>query len=220
MYPHPRAVLSAPLALIAFMSMALAQQAPAPTAPGSPPVTNADTNQQPRGAGRAAMDACRSDIATLCAGVPGGSGKRLACLAENRTKLSDPCQSAIQAVLDKRAAKTMGLGAAAPSSSSPNPPLIRSGIASACQTDITSVCAGVDQGQIKRCLTQNRAKLSPTCSSAIDARRLQQQAMVAVCRDDTNKLCGAAKGHQMMQCLRTNASALSRSCVDAIAALR
>ena len=217
MYPHPRAVLSAPLALIALMSMALAQQAPAPTAPGSPPVANADTNQQPRGAGRAAMDACRSDIATLCAGVPGGGGKRLACLAENRTKLSDPCQSAIRAVLDKRAVKTMGLGAAAAPS---NPASASPEMSSACQADIASICSGVEKGQIKRCLTQNRPKLSPTCSSTIDARRLQQQAMVAVCRDDTNKLCGDAKGHQMMQCLRTNAASLSRNCVDAIAALR
>lgn len=58
----------------------------------------------------AVREACKGDIATLCAGVQPGEGRIRACLRANKEKLSDGCRSAIAAAIqarrEARAAKT------------------------------------------------------------------------------------------------------------------
>lgn len=60
------------------------------------PAFAADT---PRGAVR---EACRADIASLCAGLQPGGGRIKECLRANRDKLSAGCKSAIAAAIQAR----------------------------------------------------------------------------------------------------------------------
>ena len=82
--------LSAALALVLSISTsALAQ--PTSTAPT-----------------KGAMKVCKSDKATLCAGVVKGKPMHQ-CMKDNMAKLSAPCQAAIQAKMAaKQAAKAAG----------------------------------------------------------------------------------------------------------------
>lgn len=50
----------------------------------------------------AVREACKGDIATLCAGVQPGEGRIRACLRANKEKLSDGCRSAIAAAIQAR----------------------------------------------------------------------------------------------------------------------
>lgn len=45
----------------------------------------------------AVAEACRQDVQTLCSGVQPGEGRVVACLRENRAKLSDGCKAALRA---------------------------------------------------------------------------------------------------------------------------
>jgi hypothetical protein len=45
----------------------------------------------------AALRLCRADYDRLCAGVPLGRGQALACLLDNRVRLSPPCRNALAA---------------------------------------------------------------------------------------------------------------------------
>ena len=49
-------------------------------------------------------EACRADVATLCAGIQPGGGRIRACLKENRDRLSQGCKSAIAAMIQARQA--------------------------------------------------------------------------------------------------------------------
>lgn len=50
----------------------------------------------------AVREACKSDVATLCAGIQPGEGRIKACLRANKEKLSDGCRSAITAAIQAR----------------------------------------------------------------------------------------------------------------------
>lgn len=45
----------------------------------------------------AALRLCRPDYERLCPGVPTGMGRALACLLENRARISNPCSDALDA---------------------------------------------------------------------------------------------------------------------------
>jgi hypothetical protein len=66
----------------------------------SVPAFAADPPQQPRGG--AVREACKADIATLCAGLEPGGGRIRECLKANREKLSDGCKAAIAAARQAR----------------------------------------------------------------------------------------------------------------------
>lgn len=54
----------------------------------------AQAQQQPPaadGGGRGRMAVCRTDAARLCANAEAGRGRRLACLLENKAKLTPEC---------------------------------------------------------------------------------------------------------------------------------
>lgn len=65
--------------------------------------TAAPTPATPQGSQRPAAppppmtvrQACGADFRTLCQGVPLGGGRALACLADHRENLSDPCREAL-----------------------------------------------------------------------------------------------------------------------------
>lgn len=60
-----------------------------------------ETNAPQRGAVR---EACKNDVATLCAGIQPGEGRIKACLRENKDKLSEGCRSAIATMMQARRA--------------------------------------------------------------------------------------------------------------------
>ncbi len=59
--------------------------------------------------GGALREACKADIARLCAGIEPGGGRIKECLKTNRDKLSDGCKTAIaaarQARMDRKASE-------------------------------------------------------------------------------------------------------------------
>lgn len=59
-----------------------------PAAPPGPPLT-------PREQAMMMRQACGADFRVLCRGVPLGGGQALACLADNRESLSEPCKGAL-----------------------------------------------------------------------------------------------------------------------------
>lgn len=48
------------------------------------------------------FEACKADIASLCAGIQPGGGRIKECLRANRDKLSEGCKSAIAAMIKAR----------------------------------------------------------------------------------------------------------------------
>ena len=216
-------------------TLALAHVAPAmlllsawsASAQGAPPAAD----PAPGHAGHKAMAACRGDMATLCAGVERGGGRKIKCLKDNQAKLSPGCQSAIQNVLDqhgagagpKAAAAPGEPGAQGPSTPSQTPVKIKQ----ACQSDIATVCVGVAPGQggIAKCLKQNAGSLSPACSAALAQRKemteMLKKTVKDACAADRQTLCGAEqKGHAVMACLREKQAQVSPPCQQAIAGLR
>ena len=51
----------------------------------------------PQGGGRGRLAACRSDARTFCQNIEAGRGRRMACLGENKAKLSPECAAALDA---------------------------------------------------------------------------------------------------------------------------
>src|SRR5450432_1262458 len=74
-----------------------------------------------------ARTACASDVQKLCAGVPAGGGRILACLKQHKDEVSDGCKQAILAAMGQsssNAGSTASPAAAPPAAaaSSPAPP--------------------------------------------------------------------------------------------------
>jgi len=149
-----RAALAA-AAILLGPSLLHAQTAPA--TPSAPAATDAakspaspeakEAQDAARGAGRLA--ACRPDIAKLCPDAKGGD--RRSCLRDNAAKLSPECTSALAD--DEAKAKAMR---------------------EACATDVRTHCADAGKAKggdgIVQCLRTNKAKLTPACTTAFDAR--------------------------------------------------
>ncbi len=199
--------------LVALMPLAASAQG----APPQPPAASAPATVSAAEAGPAkqAMAACRGDIVALCGGLEKGGGRKMQCLKDNEAKLSAPCKSAIQAVVDNKAAAGPKLARGEG----------RGKVQKACQTDIATVCAGVEKGKgaIARCLKDNAAKLSPTCGQAVTERQamgVMRKGARAACAADRQALCGTAeKGKAMFLCLREKQAQASPGCQQALASL-
>ncbi len=91
-----------------------------------------------------AQDACHADVQKLCAGIPPGGGRILACLKSNADRLSPPCKAHIEEVRQK--AREFG---------------------EACEGDIYQFCQGIKpgRGRILACLKSNTDRLSPACQA-------------------------------------------------------
>ncbi|MBV1696652.1 MAG: hypothetical protein KGP27_19495 [Hyphomicrobiales bacterium] len=115
------------------------QQGQAPTSPPPPPAAAAPAADRP-------MQACRGDVATLCKGIEGGGGKRLACLRENRAKVTPACGAALDAVAQRR-----------------------ENLQAACRDDVRHLCSAEKGAQRRACLEKNADALAPACRAAIAA---------------------------------------------------
>lgn len=203
--------------------------------------------QQIQGEGRGRLAACRADMATHCANVEAGRGRRMGCLQENAAKLSPECASALTARIEGGKGERSGLGGSgAPAQNdqaqAPGPgtagkdridtspkgpsPVGRAGRGegrmAACRTDAAAFCRSAEQGGGRmRCLRENQAKLSPACQAAILQRQSQANNLRAACKSDRESLCGNVQrgGGAIMGCLRDNQAKLSAGCSSALSAL-
>ena len=116
----------------------------------APPASAATPVQGP-------MRACKSDVATLCATVEAGGGRKVKCLIENHAKLSPACAAAIVGVQSQRQSAK-----------------------AACVADVASLCAGAKGPARMQCLEANKAKLSPACAERVDLRLVQQAKRASV----------------------------------------
>ncbi len=148
-----RAALGA--AMIALVPVvALAQGASAPaSAPAAAAVEagkagDGDATDANEGGGRR-LAVCRADMEKYCPGT--SRGARRTCMTENAAKLSPECSAAFADVEAK--AKAMR---------------------DACSADVTAHCAAAGKGEggrgIVTCLRENKAKVTPTCATAMEAR--------------------------------------------------
>ncbi len=149
---------------------------------------------------RGAMAACRTDAATFCQSVEAGGGRRIACLKENRAKLSPDCAAAVDArsaVRDERRAAGLGVGAANQSNAAVGAPAGSPPVPSA------PVLSG----------PQAQAPATP----AALAEKQTGRARIAACRADVATHCQTAdKGGGRMKCLMQNEAKLSPDCKAAI----
>jgi hypothetical protein len=188
------------------------------------------------------MAACRTDMATFCAGIEAGKGKRVACLIANKDKVSAACSATIQ----QRAAQAPA-GAAAPPPGAPGssvappagqvpatPPGSQAaapsakgaapahgkggGRLAACRVDLQVLCANVPAGggAKMRCLQDNQAKLGPACAQTIGELKSAKQAARGACAMDAKTLCPDLKGDQRRACFTANQSKLSPECTAAL----
>ncbi len=144
------------------------------------------------GAARA-EDACRADVERLCAGIPRGGGRIMACLKANSAQLSPGCKADLASV----ARKVREVGAA-------------------CGDDVRSYCSDVKPGQgaVLRCLAENRATLAPQCQAVLQGAQEKAAEFKKACGGDARKLCkGIAPGEgRILACLESRKADLSPRC--------
>lgn len=194
--PMTRSIFSAASALAALMLCAPASaQTPAQGPDGRP-------------SGRLAV--CRADAMRLCGAVEAGRGRRMACLMENKAKLTPECAQTVEARIAERAARGGGRGVGpasgasapnvvpAPSTAQPLPqtgPGGGRGRMAACRTDAATFCASAEKGPARgRCLRENQAKLSPGCQAVIKERIERGKARRAAMQSDRQSLGAPAEG--------------------------
>lgn len=167
---------------------ATAKPAAAAAAPAAAPKAAASASaKKPSDAEVAAIrSSCRADYQKVCAGVPTGGQDALQCLENNKTKVSAPCQQAINAAGAGTAAPAKGgapaaAAAAAPAAvpaAPPTPALVLRPmrpaeelfvVRSACSGDVRALCGGVAPGggRIVQCLATRAASISPACKEVL-----------------------------------------------------
>lgn len=118
--------------------------------------------QTPENQGQGMMAACRAELASFCQNVDAGHGRKLGCLADNKTKLGAECAAALETRLAQKS------DASANSSGDRD---ARRARMAACRSDAASLCQNVERGGGRRiaCLKENQAKLSPACAEALSS---------------------------------------------------
>lgn len=85
-----------------------------------------------------------------------------------------------------------------------------------CAGDVMKFCQGVQpgQGDVSRCLVQNKQELSPGCQSRLSALSEQAKEADQTCQDDIMIFCSGVQpgGGRIVQCLRNNGSSVSFNC--------
>jgi hypothetical protein len=159
------------------------------TAPAAAPKAAAGTTKakKPSGAQVAAIrSACRSDYQKVCAGVPTGGSAALSCLEKNKSKVSAPCQQAVNAAsggpatpaADGAPASAATASPGAAPAAAPAPALVLRPmrpreelfvLRSACGGDVRALCGGVEPGggRIVQCLAMRAVSLSPACKEVL-----------------------------------------------------
>ena len=130
----------------------------------------------------AVKQSCRTDYQSFCSGVPTGGSAALQCLQGHIASLSPPCQNAVSAVAGGGSARPRAQASQSPPAygAAPSPPpapmpmreeaaLMRR----SCGGDYRAFCQGVrpGEGRALACLSENQARLSPTCKAALAEAR-------------------------------------------------
>jgi hypothetical protein len=140
-----------------------------------------------------AQEACRADVERLCAGIPPGKGRIPACLKANAAQLSPACKAELDSVAQK----------------------VRD-VQAACRDDAANYCAGVKtgEGNMLRCLRENRSMLSPGCQAVLTSAQEKASAFRKACGKDAKKLCkGITPGEgRVLSCLKSREAELSPNC--------
>jgi hypothetical protein len=145
--------------------------------------------KKPSSAQAAAIrSACRSDYMAHCSSVPTGGAAALNCLKQNKSKLSENCQQAVNAAgggtaSGAAAAPAEGGGAADTATAAPDaapaaaPLVLRAMrprevlfvLRSACGADVRALCGDVPPGggRIVQCLAAQAASLSTECHNIL-----------------------------------------------------
>lgn len=134
--------------------------------------------QQPSQAQIGAIkQSCRTDYQSYCSSVPTGGSAAMQCLQEHMGSLSHGCQTAVSAAgagvsappgQAPQAAPSSGARAAAPPPAM-SPRQEAALMRRSCGDDFRAYCRGVSPGGGRglACLSQNQARLSPSCKSAL-----------------------------------------------------
>ena len=164
---------------------ATAKPATEPAAAAAPKAAASTAAKKPSSAQISAIrSACRSDYQKVCAGVPTGGAPALQCLEKNKSKVSAPCEQAVNAASGGGAAPAAGGAPSAAATASPGaapaaaPALVLRPmrpreelfvLRSACGGDVRALCGGtpVGGGRIVRCLATQAASLSPACKEVL-----------------------------------------------------
>jgi|GEM_PF-4377763 len=85
-----------------------------------------------------------------------------------------------------------------------------------CRQELDQLCGGVKstgQGEIKKCIEENKSKLSPKCQERVEKRKGKHDKRKA-CREEMKALCGQVeKGEgRKKKCFEENKSKLSPDC--------
>ena len=182
--------------------------------------------------GRSRLAACRMDARTFCQNAEAGRGRRLACLAENKAKLSPECAAALDARGKSGAAAVDGTATPGAGSPPPDAPVgarggslggSRGGRMAACRTDAATFCASAATGGGARlkCLKENQSKLNPVCQAALAQVAAQTRNLRAACKADRDALCANVPkgGGAVLQCLKSNRDKVSPACDEALSSV-
>ena len=149
------------------------------------------------------MAACRVDVATFCQGIEAGRGNRVACLMQNKDKLSPDCQATIEQRAS-RSPRQAAVGAPAPGATPP----VAAVPSATPATPATPPAATLPSG--------------PVPKSAAAAPREKGAGRFAACRTDMQALCAAVApgGGNRIRCLQDNQAKLSPACADSLTQLK
>lgn len=99
----------------------------------------------------ASANPCQGDIEKFCKNVEPGGGRIIQCLKQNEASLSDACKKAKVEKMEKF-----------------------QGLRDACAEDVTKLCgsvAGAGPGKVRRCLRDNKDKVSTACKESFKSWR-------------------------------------------------
>ncbi len=148
---------------------------------------------------------CRTDAATFCAGVEAGGGRKMRCLAENKSSFSPECAAVVETRLKGRE-RTVGADterlaqAAPPAGASPT-------VSPVATVPATPTAPGLAS--------------SPTATPSSKGKGQRGNRPMTACRIDMATHCAdmQAGGGGRVQCLRANQAKLTPECAAALSAV-
>lgn len=131
---------------------------------------------------------CRAEMQKYCKDVKPGGGRMMQCMKQHEAELSQECRGRMA-----EGRKRM------------------KSFSDACKQDAESLCKGVEpgQGQMMRCMLDNKDKLSAACREKMD-----HVAKRHPCAEDAARLCSGTESGQgrVGDCLKSHESELSAEC--------
>lgn len=105
------------------------------------------------------LEACESEIETYCSQVTLGDGRLLACFVAHEDKISGQCGWALYEAMAEFDAFANAVAY----------------VATSCWDDIEEHCAEVEmgEGRVATCLLDNKEKVTPQCSQAMEDVELE-----------------------------------------------